>query len=67
MQLDSDQTVSGKPGAIQSISVRLTQVRNVSAAQPIFDAIDLIADHCDSCSFCCSNTNLTARSRTSGE
>jgi hypothetical protein len=30
-------------------------------------AIDSIADHCEPCSFCCSNTIRTARSRTSGE
>ena len=40
---------------------------NWKGVQPIFGAIDLIADHCDPCSFCCSNTNLTARSRNSRE
>jgi hypothetical protein len=35
--------------------------------QPIFGAIDAIAAHCEECSLLCSNTILTARSRTSGE
>ena len=38
--------------------------RNVSAVQPIFDAIDAKAAHCDSYSRSCSNTIRTARSRT---
>ena len=41
--------------------------RNVSAVQPIFDAIDAIAAHWDSYSLSCSNTIRTARSRPSGE
>lgn len=44
-----------------------THLRRVSAVHPIFAAIDSIAAHCDSCSPSCSNTSLTARSRTSGE
>ncbi|KAF0183725.1 MAG: hypothetical protein FD164_698, partial [Nitrospirae bacterium] len=50
-----------------SISDRRTYIRKVSAVQPILPAIDSIADHCELCSFCCSNTIRTARSRTSGE
>src|SRR5437870_5426428 len=44
-----------------------TQLRSVSAAHPIFSAIEVIAAHCDACSWVCSNTIRTARSRTSGE
>src|SRR5208337_1951366 len=43
-----------------------THLRNVSAVQPIFDAIDVIAAHSESCEGNCSNTSRTARSRTSG-
>ena len=45
----------------------LTQFRSVSGAHPIFSEIDVIAAHCDAYSRSCSNTNRTARSRTSGE
>lgn len=41
--------------------------RNVSPVQPIFDAIEPMAAHCEVCSFPCSSTIRTARSRTSGE
>ena len=44
-----------------------TQWRSVSAVHPIFSATDRIAAHCDSCWCSWSNTNRTARSRTSGE
>ena len=44
-----------------------TQLRSVSAAHPIFSAIEVIAAHCDAWSWACSNTIRTARSRTSGE
>ena len=44
-----------------------THFRNVSALQPIFDAIEAIALHWESYSLWCSNTIRTARSRTSGE
>jgi hypothetical protein len=44
-----------------------TQLRSVSAVQPILVAIDRIADHSESYSSRCSNTIRTARSRTSGE
>ncbi|SFF67842.1 hypothetical protein SAMN04488120_1233 [Fontimonas thermophila] len=44
-----------------------THSRSVSGVQPIFAAIDWIADHCDPCSPRCSNTIRTARSPTSGE
>ena len=39
----------------------------VSPVQPIFDAIELIAAHCEGWSLPCSSTIRTARSRTSGE
>lgn len=39
---------------------------SVSALQPIFDAVELIAAHTDACSPQSSNTNRTARARTSG-
>lgn len=66
--LSRSRSADGRPPRIPcSVSARLIHVRNVSAVQPIFDAIDLIADHCDSCSFCCSNTNRAARPRTSSE
>jgi hypothetical protein len=44
-----------------------TQWRSVSAAHPIFSAIDVIAAHCEGWSWACSNTIRTARYRTSGE
>jgi len=44
-----------------------THLRRVSAVHPIVDAIDDIADHCDSYSVAWSKTIRTARSRTSGE
>src|SRR6476620_9722056 len=44
-----------------------THLRSVSAVQPIFDAIEPIAAHCESYSASCSNRRRTARSRTSGE
>src|SRR6266446_10966116 len=50
-----------------SRSARRTQLRSVSPAHPIFSAIEVIAAHCDACSWVCSNTIRTARSRTSGE
>ena len=53
--------------ARRSIETWRTHFRNVSAVQPIFDAIDAIAAHCDAYSRWFSNTIRTARSRTSGE
>ena len=44
-----------------------TQVRNVSAVHPIFAEIETSAAHSEACSPRCSETILTARSRTSGE
>jgi len=44
-----------------SISARRTNIRKVSAVQPILPAIDSIADHCELCSFCCS-INPTSKS-----
>jgi len=41
--------------------------RSVSALQPIFVAIEVIAAHSEACSPRCSNTIRTARARTSGE
>src|SRR5579871_1221221 len=55
-----------KPGRCPvSRSAWRTHRRSASGVQPILDAIELIAAHCDGCSGCCSNTNRTARSRTS--
>src|SRR5262249_2006925 len=51
----------------RSRSACRTQWRSVSAAHPIFSAIDVIAAHCQGWSWACSNTIRTARSRTSGE
>jgi hypothetical protein len=48
-------------------SLNSFSMRHYQAVQPIFDDIDSSAAHCDSYSFCCSCTNRTARSRTSGE
>ncbi len=48
-------------------SACLTQLRSVSAVQPIFDAIEPIAAHSEAYSPRCSNTIRTARDRTSGE
>jgi len=50
-----------------SRSARRTQRRSVSDVQPIFEAIDSIADHCDGYSDSCSSTRRTARACTSGE
>ena len=58
---------AGHRDVFPSTSARRTHVSKVSAVQPILLAIDSIADHCEPCSFCCSNTIRTARSRTSGE
>src|SRR5438105_3086439 len=44
-----------------------SQLRSVSAVQPILAATDTIAAHCESYSRWCSKTIFTARSRTSGE
>jgi hypothetical protein len=44
-----------------------TQPRSVSAVHPIFDAIELIAAHSETCSPRCSNTIRTARARNSSE
>lgn len=49
-----------------STSRRLIQLLSVWAAQPILLAIDSIAAHWGRCSFACSYTSRTARSRTSG-
>ena len=38
-----------------------------TAVHPSFDATEVIADHCESCSPWCSSIRRTARSRTSGE
>src|SRR5680860_576742 len=48
-------------------SLALTQFLSVSGLHPIFSATLRIAAHCDVCSFACSRTSLTARSRTSVE
>src|SRR5712671_439698 len=48
-------------------SARRTQWRSVSPEQPIFSAIEWIADHCEVCSAWWSRTIRTARARTSGE
>src|SRR3954471_14127657 len=50
-----------------SRSARRTQWRSVSPEQPIFSAIEWIADHCEVCSASWSRTIRTARARTSGE
>ena len=44
-----------------------TQWRSVSPEQPIFSAIELMADYCEGCSDWWSSTIRTARARTSGE
>jgi hypothetical protein len=44
-----------------SRSVCRIQLRSVSAGHPIFSATDVIAAHCDACSFSCSRTIHTAR------
>src|SRR5690606_21381973 len=48
-----------------SRSVCRTQLRSVSAEQPILDATDWIAAHWELCPCSCSCTSRTARSRTS--
>src|SRR6266699_2484755 len=48
-------------------SARRTQWRSVSPEQPIFSAIEWIADHWEVCSAWWSRTIRTARARTSGE
>ena len=48
-----------------STSARRTHLRSVSEETPNFAAIEVIAAHCEGCSSWCSNTILTARSRTS--
>lgn len=50
-----------------SRSVRRTQLRSVSAEQPILEATDWIVAHWEPCSYSCSCTSRTARSRTSAE
>src|SRR5205085_6305585 len=56
------------PGRMpRSRSARRTQWRSVSPEQPIFSAIEWIADHCEVCSAWWSRTIRTARARTSGE
>src|SRR5207248_1976089 len=50
-----------------STSAARTHLRNVSLDTFTFAAIDTIASHCDPYSPTCSNTNATARSRSSGE
>jgi hypothetical protein len=55
------------PRCPESISVRRTHFRSVSAEQPIFYAIEPIASHSEAYSPRCSKTIRTARSRTSGE
>ena len=44
-----------------------THLRSVSAVQPILDATDWIAAHCEICLSVWSKTSRTDRSRTSGE
>src|SRR5262249_34961903 len=57
-----------KPGRVPSSrSAWRTHFRSVSAVQPIFSAIEVIAAHCESCAASCSRTIRTARTRTSGE
>src|SRR5215216_1533386 len=48
-----------------SVSARRTHLRSVSAETPNLWAIEVIAAHCEGCSSWCSNTSLTARSRSS--
>ena len=60
-------SVVSPPRRPVSRSACRTHFRNVSALQPIFDAIEAIALHWESHSLWCSNTIRTARSRTSGE
>jgi len=48
-------------------SVRLHQALKVSGVQPNLLAMEQIAAHLDRYSHCCSMTNRTPRSRTSGE
>src|SRR5437764_14837923 len=48
-------------------SARRTQWRSLSPEQPIFSAIEWIADHWEVCSAWWSRTIRTARARTSGE
>src|SRR5215470_12432070 len=57
-----------RPGRFPaSRSAWRTHFRSVSAVQPIFSAMEVIAAHCDSCAASCSSTIRTARARTSGE
>lgn len=49
-------------GTPLSRSPWLTHLRSVSAVQPIFDAIDSIAAHCDGYGSLASKTMRTARS-----
>ena len=54
------------PGrAPPSTSARRTQMRSVSGVIPNFEAIEVIAAHCEVCSASCSSTMRTARSRIS--
>jgi hypothetical protein len=46
---------------------RLTQLLSVCAEQPILDAIEVMAVHCEACSPPCPYAIRTARSRTAGE
>jgi len=48
-----------------SVSALRTHLRSVSDETPNLSAIDVIAPHCEECSSWCSNTILTARSRSS--
>src|ERR671910_3351782 len=49
-----------------SVSARRTHLRRVSAETPNLCAMEVIAAHWEACSSWCSNTSLTARSRSSG-
>jgi hypothetical protein len=51
--------------ARRPVSALRTQLRSVSDETPNFSAIEAIAAHCEECSSWCSNTILTARSRSS--
>src|ERR1051325_1196029 len=65
--MHSRSAVVGPGRSPWSRSARLTQWRSVSPEQPIFSAIEWIADHCEGCSAWWSSTIRTARARTSGE
>ena len=63
----SRSAVVGPSRTPSSRSACRTHLRSVSPVQPIFNAIELIADHCEPYSPWCSSTIRTARKRTSCE